>query len=79
MLISNLWTNVGLVNGAMGPIQAICYHGGGPPYLLVAVMVHFYHYIGPTELFLSLPFTRLGQHLDPSTHDFNYLSNFLWL
>lgn len=48
MLISNLWTDVGLVNGAMGTIQAICYRSGGPPDLPVAVMVHFDHYIGPT-------------------------------
>ena len=48
MLISNLWTDVGLVNGAMGTIQAICYRSGGPPDLPVAVMVRFDHYIGPT-------------------------------
>ena len=48
MLISNLWTDVGLVNGAMGTIQAICYRSGGPPDLPVAVMVHFDQYIGPT-------------------------------
>ena len=48
MLTSNLWTDVGLVNGAMGTIQAICYRSGGPPGLPVAVMVRFDHYIGPT-------------------------------
>ena len=48
MLISNLWTDVGLVNGAMGTIRAICYRSGGPPDSPVAVMVRFDHYIGPT-------------------------------
>ena len=48
MLISNPWTDVGLVNGAMGTIEAICYRSGGPPHLPVAVMVRFDHYIGPT-------------------------------
>ena len=45
MLTSNLWVDVGLVNGAMGTIQAICYRSGGPPHLPIAVMVHF----GPTH------------------------------
>ena len=82
MLISNLWTDVGLVNGAMGTIQAICYRSGGPPDLPVAVMVCFDHYIGPTlhdGTVQSLPSARLGQHLDPSAHDFSYLSNLLGL
>ena len=48
MLISNLWVDKGLVNGAMGTIEAICYRSGGPPDLPVAVMVRFDHYIGPT-------------------------------
>ena len=30
MLTSNLWVNVGLVNGAMGAVQAFCYRTGGP-------------------------------------------------
>ena len=30
MLNSNLWVDVGLVNGAMGTVQAICYRTGGP-------------------------------------------------
>ena len=48
MLNSNLWVEVGLVNGAMGTIEAICYRSGGPPALPVAVMVKFDHYTGPT-------------------------------
>ena len=48
MLTSNLWVDVGLVNGAMGNIQAICYKTGGPPDLPIAVMVQFDRYSGPT-------------------------------
>ena len=48
MLTSNLWVEVGLVNGAMGTIEAICYRSGGPPDLPLAVMVKFDHYTGPT-------------------------------
>ena len=48
MLTTNLWVEVGLVNGAMGSIEAICYRSGGPPDLPVAVMVKFDHYPGPT-------------------------------
>ena len=47
MLTSNLWTDAGLVNGAMGTVQAICYQSGGPPSLPVAVMVKFDKYCGP--------------------------------
>ena len=39
---------VGLVNGAMGTIEAICYQNGGPPDLPLAVMVRCGHYSGPT-------------------------------
>ena len=49
MLSSNLWVNMGLVNGAMGTIKAICYHNGAaPPDLPVAVTVQFDTYSGPT-------------------------------
>ena len=48
MLTSNLWVEVGLVNGAMGTIEAICYRNGGPPNLPLDVMVKFDHYTGPT-------------------------------
>ena len=38
MLSSNLWVDMGLVNGAMGTIQAICYRDDqSPPNLPVAV------------------------------------------
>jgi len=40
---------MGLVNGAMGTVQSICYHeGGSPPNLPVAVTVLFDKYSGPT-------------------------------
>ena len=48
MLTSNLWVEMGLVNGAMGTVVAICYRQGGPPHLPVAVMIHFDTYSGPT-------------------------------
>ena len=48
MLTSNLWVEVGLVNGARGTIQAICYKIGGPPSLPLAIMVKFQNYSGPT-------------------------------
>ena len=49
MLTANLWVNVGLVNGAIGTVAAICYLDGQcPPDLPVAVMVHFDSYTGPT-------------------------------
>ena len=48
MLTSNLWVDFGLVNGAMGTIEAICYQTGGPPSLPTAVMVRFDKYNGPS-------------------------------
>ena len=49
MLTSNLWTEGGLVNGAMGTVAAIVYKGGdAPPALPVAIMVYFDSYPGPT-------------------------------
>jgi ATP-dependent DNA helicase PIF1 len=59
MLTSNLWVDVGLVNGAMGTIQAICYRTGGPPDLPIAVMVHFDSYSGPTLHDGTVPITPL--------------------
>ncbi len=48
MLTSNLWVDVGLVNGAMGTIAVICYRSGGPPDVPTGVVVHFDKYCGPT-------------------------------
>ena len=48
MLTSNLWVEAGLVNGAMGTVQAICYQTGGPPDLPTAVTIQFDSYSGPT-------------------------------
>ena len=59
MLTSNLWVEIGLVNGAMGIIEAICYRSGGPPDLPLAVMVRFDHYIGPTLHNGTVPITPL--------------------
>ena len=60
MLSSNLWVDMGLVNGAMGTVQAICYKTGqAPPSLPVAVTVLFDHYSGPTLLDGTVPITPL--------------------
>jgi ATP-dependent DNA helicase PIF1 len=49
MLSSNLWIDMGLVNRAMGTVQAVCYcDGEAPPNLPVAVTVLFDRYYGPT-------------------------------
>ena len=59
MLTSNLWVDVGLVNGALGAVQAICYRTGGPPDLPIAVMVRFDSYSGPTFPDGTVPITPL--------------------
>ena len=42
MLAANLWVEVGLVNGALGTVEAICYEGDQqPPDLPIAVTVKF--------------------------------------
>ena len=42
MLSANLWVEVGLVNGALGTVEAICYDDNQqPPDLPIAVMVKF--------------------------------------
>ena len=53
-----LWVDVGLVNGAMGTIQAICYRAGGPPDLPIAVMVQH----STMEQFPSLLYDVHGLH-----------------
>ena len=60
MLTANLWVDMGLVNGAMGTVVAICYSNGGtPPHLPVAVMVRFDSYQGPTLPASTIPITPL--------------------
>ena len=60
MLTSNLWTEVGLVNGAMGTIKAICYQSGkAPPDLPISVTVKFDTYTGPTLVDGSVPITPI--------------------
>ena len=51
---------MGLVNGAMGTVQAICYKSGEtPPDLPVAVMMHFDTYSGPTLPDGTVPITPI--------------------
>uniref|UniRef100_A0A1X7TEW2 ATP-dependent DNA helicase n=1 Tax=Amphimedon queenslandica TaxID=400682 RepID=A0A1X7TEW2_AMPQE len=57
MQTSNLWVEVGLDNGAMGTVEAICYKETTPPHLPVAVMVQFDHYTGPTVHEGTVPIT----------------------
>ena len=60
MLTSNLWTEVGLVNGAMGTIKAICYQNGkAPPDLPTSVTVTFDTYSGPTLQDGTVPITPI--------------------
>ena len=60
MLTANLWVDVGLVNGAMGTITAICYRpGGAPPDLPVAVMVRLDSYSGPMLQDGTVPITPI--------------------
>ena len=59
MLTANLWVDVGLVNGAMGTVVAICYRNGGPPDLPTAVMVRFDCYSGPTLTDSNIPITPI--------------------
>ena len=49
----------GLINGAMGTVQATCYRTGGPPDLPIAVMVRFESYSAPTFLDGTVPTTPL--------------------
>ena len=47
MLTSNLWTDVGLINGALGVIQQIVYNlGSSPPEPPTYVLIKFYKYVG---------------------------------
>ena len=47
MLTRNLWTDVGLVNGALGVVHSILYNEGSMCFP-VAVIVNFDKYIGPS-------------------------------
>lgn len=48
MLCSNLWVEIGLVNGALGEVKAIVYKDAeNPPSLPLFVVVQFNNYIGP--------------------------------
>ena len=47
MLTSNLWTDAGLVNGALGVIQQIVYNpGSSPPEPPTYVLIKFDNYVG---------------------------------
>ena len=59
MLTSNLWVEFGLVNGAMGTVESICYQTGGPPSLPTAIMVRFDKYSGPTFTNGVVPITPI--------------------
>ena len=48
MLIANLWTEAGLVNGSMGIVQDVLFEEQGSPALLKAVFIKFEKYTGPT-------------------------------
>lgn len=70
MLTANLWVQVGLVNGALGTVVAICYDGAdqSPPNLPVAVTVKFDSYTGPTLADGSVPIVPLRRTWLSSTH-----------
>ena len=58
MLTANLWTEAGLVNGAIGTIQDILFREDQePPFLPIAVLISFEGYKGPT--IISLEGTRV--------------------
>ena len=60
MLSADLWVEVGLANGALGTVEAICYEGDQrPPNLPIAVTVKFDSYSGPTLPDGTVPITPL--------------------
>ena len=60
MLTANLWVDMGLVNGAMGTVVAICYQQNeAPPNLPIAVTVKFDAYRGPTLSDGTVPISPL--------------------
>ena len=80
MLSANLWVDMGLVNGAMGTVQSLCYHEGGAPLdLPIAVTVLFDKYSGPTLPDGTVPITPLrGSWLTSGSH-FSHLQLLLKL
>jgi len=67
MLSANLWVDMGLVNGAMATVQAICYcEDSAPPDLLVVDTVCFDNYSGPTLPDGTVPITPYYIHGRPS-------------
>ena len=68
MLSANLWVEVGLVNGALGTVEAICYDDNQqPPDLPIAVMVKFDTYAGPTLPDGTVPIAPLRRTLFTTT------------
>jgi len=67
MLITNLWVEVGLVNGAVGTVISILYQTGGPPDLPLAVMIRFDNYTGPTFPDQTVPIVPVRRTWHSST------------
>ena len=67
MLITNLWVEVGLVNGAVGTVISIVYETGGPPDLPLAVMIRFDNYTGPTFPDQTVPIVPVRRTWHSST------------
>ena len=54
MLTMNLWSSVGLCNGATGTgVDIICQNNHQPPDLPIAVIVEFENYRGPVFFFIE--------------------------
>ena len=69
MLSANLWVEVGLVNGALGTVEAICYDDNQqPPDLPIAVMIPMPALLYPMALFLLLHFVAPGLQRPSSAH-----------
>ena len=74
MLTSNLWVEMGLVNRAMGTVEAICYSSTEPPALPIAVMVRFLDQLCTMELYQSHLYDEIGLLQVANIHIFNYHS-----
>ena len=80
MLITNLWVEMGLDNGALGTVVSILYETGGPPDLPLSVIVRFDNYTGSTFPNLTVPiFLYVGHGSLPHlvVHDCKFLLNLL--